>query len=426
MRLSPCPQLTTQSYVTNTKTCGLPQRGHRQHTPFSVTALLPFGAAVLLTLTSASPGAVAAISDTEAETELGGVHAELASLHTELEELREDASIKIDHYVEERERLDAVVEAREVAEGNAETARTRRDSTRLTAARRAAAAYKGQDLGMVHAFTGPEGPAGMLERGAYLMLLGERRAADLERAEAARVASDTLTDVLESAEQEQRSATEDAEVAREEAETAVTTQEERSEELMTDQTRLEARLAEERDQGEDEARRESALLNARAAAGTDADSAREPAVTEAGTGDGGDGSCSASDPADGENGKLPDAALCPLPQSGEMLRADAAEAFLELDGAFREEFERPLCVTDSYRPYHEQVRLFQEMLPGMAAQPGTSKHGLGVAVDLCGGVNELDSTEHRWMLETAPEYGWVNPDWARDGFEPWHWEYDPR
>ena len=82
-----------------------------------------------------------------------------------------------------------------------------------------------------------------------------------------------------------------------------------------------------------------------------------------------------------------------------------------------------MCVTDSYRPYHEQVRLFQEMLPGMAARPGTSAHGLGIAVDLCGRVDVLDSAEHRWMLDNAPEYGWETPDWARDGFEPWHWEY---
>ncbi|WP_017608106.1 D-alanyl-D-alanine carboxypeptidase family protein [Nocardiopsis xinjiangensis] len=98
-------------------------------------------------------------------------------------------------------------------------------------------------------------------------------------------------------------------------------------------------------------------------------------------------------------------------------------AFLELDGAFREEFGRPVCVTDSYRPYHEQARLFQEMSPGMAAEPGTSRHGLGVAVDLCGGVEQLGAAEHEWMLDNAPGHGWGNPEWARGGFEPWHWEY---
>ncbi len=123
------------------------------------------------------------------------------------------------------------------------------------------------------------------------------------------------------------------------------------------------------------------------------------------------------------NGRIPASVLCPLPQPGERLRADAAEAFIELDGAYREEFGRPMCVADSYRPYHVQVRLFREMLPGMAARPGTSQHGLGLAVDLCGGVNRLGTVEHEWMLANAPDHGWHNPHWARGGFEPWHWEF---
>ena len=116
--------------------------------------------------------------------------------------------------------------------------------------------------------------------------------------------------------------------------------------------------------------------------------------------------------------------MCTSPLYNASCSADAAVAFMELDGAFHEEFGRPMCVTDSYRPYHEQVRLFQEMSPGMAAEPGTSQHGLGVAVDLCGGVEQLGTAEHEWMLDHAPDHGWVNPEWARGGFEPWHWEYD--
>lgn len=82
-------------------------------------------------------------------------------------------------------------------------------------------------------------------------------------------------------------------------------------------------------------------------------------------------------------------------------------------------------MADSFRPYHEQVRLFQETLPGMAAGPGTSAHGLGLAVDLCGGVHDPESAEHRWMFADGPVHGWENPHWARDGFEPRHREYTP-
>jgi hypothetical protein len=30
------------------------------------------------------------------------------------------------------------------------------------------------------------------------------------------------------------------------------------------------------------------------------------------------------------------------------------------------------------------------------------------------------------MLQNAPRFGWIHPDWAKQGGnreEPWHWEY---
>ncbi|MFW5419432.1 M15 family metallopeptidase [Nocardiopsis sp. CNT-189] len=150
-----------------------------------------------------------------------------------------------------------------------------------------------------------------------------------------------------------------------------------------------------------------------------------PAAVPPGSGSG-NGPCSTAPPAgQRSNGRIPASELCPLAQPGEALRSDAAAAFGRLDTAYRERFGRPMCVTDSYRPIDEQVRLFSEMEPGMAADPGTSTHGLGLAVDLCGGVEREDSAEHRWMLAAAEEHGWHNPPWARGGFEPWHWEFRP-
>ncbi|WP_229826260.1 D-alanyl-D-alanine carboxypeptidase family protein [Nocardiopsis terrae] len=366
---------------------------------------------------------------------------ELASARAEVTALRELAAERIRDYEEENERLDELTEARQEADSRARSAGEHHESSRLRAARQAASAYKGADLGMVQAWTGPEGPAEALERGSYLFLLGEHRSADLTRAQAARVATDTLAEAAGTAEQQQAEAAESAESAREAALEAIAEQEERAEELLRQQTLLEEELAGARDRELDEERLEETLTDARAAAPAEQDRAAEPAppdaaraapeaegagaeeapadVDEARTGDG----CARDDLGGLPNGRLPEAVLCPLPQPGERLRADAAAAFLELDGAFRSEFDRPMCVTDSYRPYHEQVRLFQEMLPGMAARPGTSAHGLGVAVDLCGGVHELGTAEHRWMLDHGPAYGWDNPDWARGGFEPWHWEF---
>jgi D-alanyl-D-alanine carboxypeptidase len=64
----------------------------------------------------------------------------------------------------------------------------------------------------------------------------------------------------------------------------------------------------------------------------------------------------------------------------------------------------------------------------LAAVPGYSDHGWGIAVDINGGVEERSSAQHQWLVENAAEFGWHNPAWAQaDGRKPeaWHWEYRP-
>ncbi|ADH66256.1 D-alanyl-D-alanine carboxypeptidase [Nocardiopsis dassonvillei] len=432
MRTSSCPGSHTLG--DKTKTVG-PAHGKTRGPSvraFSVSTALPAGLAVLLCLSTAAPGAA---SDGDASgSALGSVRVELAALRAGMETLRQEASEKIEHYEAERERLTELTERSREAQERAGEADERGETARLAAARQAATAYKGGELGMVNAWAGPEGPTGMLERGAYLTLLGSHREADVGRAEAARVATDTLAGIAETARTEQAEAVEDARSAREDAVEAVADQEAALEELLEEQTRLEARLAEVRDAEAAERRREEALRDARAAnsSGGSAESAvtavsaeEQEGGEEAPSAEGADRGCTGGVATAHANGRIPESVLCPLPQPGERLRADAAEAFIELDGDYREAFGRPMCVADSYRPYHEQVRLFQEMVPGMAARPGTSQHGLGLAVDLCGGVNRLGTAEHQWMLAHAPEHGWHNPPWARGGFEPWHWEFTP-
>jgi hypothetical protein len=84
-----------------------------------------------------------------------------------------------------------------------------------------------------------------------------------------------------------------------------------------------------------------------------------------------------------------------------------------------------LCVTEGYRSYSEQVAV-KLRLPGLAATPGTSKHGLGLAVDLCGGVQDFANPAHLWLNRWAPLFGWHHPAWAEPSGalpEPWHWEF---
>lgn len=126
------------------------------------------------------------------------------------------------------------------------------------------------------------------------------------------------------------------------------------------------------------------------------------------------------------NGMMPASELCRI-AGGHKLRCDAAAAYGSLAEGYEAHFGKELCITDSYRPYRAQVELIRRK-PGLGAFPGTSNHGWGIAVDLCDGINDFGTPEHRWMQANAEAYGWVNPEWAREGGsrqEPWHWEFVP-
>ena len=137
-------------------------------------------------------------------------------------------------------------------------------------------------------------------------------------------------------------------------------------------------------------------------------------------------SCGKDDPANYANGQLPASALCPLYAAPDQsLRREAALAFNAMSNAYQQQTGSALCIADSYRSYVEQVAIKLER-PGLAATPGTSQHGLGLALDLCGGVQNFSAPAHLWMQRNAPLYGWFHPGWAEPSGvlpEPWHWEF---
>jgi cell wall-associated NlpC family hydrolase len=127
------------------------------------------------------------------------------------------------------------------------------------------------------------------------------------------------------------------------------------------------------------------------------------------------------------NGMIPEAQLCRLGVGTHVLRCDAARAWTALSRAYARRFGEPLCVSDSYRSYQTQVKLFATK-PDLAAPPGTSNHGWGLAVDLCGGVNDFRTSRHKWVADNAPRFRWRHPRWADRGGsrpEPWHFEFGP-
>lgn len=125
------------------------------------------------------------------------------------------------------------------------------------------------------------------------------------------------------------------------------------------------------------------------------------------------------------NGSVPSAELCRLPNSGHLLHPDAALRWWLLSRRFKGRFGVKPCVSDSYRSYQAQAQVY-DAKPGLAARPGTSNHGWGVALDLCGGIESYTSRRHQWLRRSGRQLGWQNPTWARSTGsrpEPWHWEF---
>lgn len=127
-----------------------------------------------------------------------------------------------------------------------------------------------------------------------------------------------------------------------------------------------------------------------------------------------------------DNGTIPLDELDEIPWAkGEYLRPDSAADFNKLNAKFKAKFGYNIGVTDSYRSYAEQVAV-KKRKGNMAATPGTSNHGWGMALDLGTGINNFGTKEHEWMKKNAAEFGWKHPDWAGPSGslpEPWHWEY---
>jgi hypothetical protein len=120
----------------------------------------------------------------------------------------------------------------------------------------------------------------------------------------------------------------------------------------------------------------------------------------------------------GENGKLRDDQLADIGIGNMKAHPKAAEAFKAMRAAAAAEGVN-LGVTGAYRTYERQVQLKQEK-GGLAATPGMSNHGWGLAFDMDFGSN-MNSAGFQWMAKNAARFGIQGP--LQSPFEPWHWEY---
>lgn len=134
---------------------------------------------------------------------------------------------------------------------------------------------------------------------------------------------------------------------------------------------------------------------------------------------------------DGTNGNVPRSAMTALSWCADSagnqqwLRTDAAEAMVRLNAAFSAEFGENIAIDLSYRSYADQVAI-RDALGSIAARPGTSNHGRGLAIDTWEwAAYSFGTPRYDWLVANGPTYGWVSPS-ARSGgsnSEYWHFEY---
>jgi D-alanyl-D-alanine carboxypeptidase len=119
------------------------------------------------------------------------------------------------------------------------------------------------------------------------------------------------------------------------------------------------------------------------------------------------------------NGKIPPTALGKVGDTRHKLWAPAAEKLTQMMADAKAQGVH-IGITDSYRPYEEQVDLVRRKglysQGGLAAKPGTSDHGWGMATDL-----DLNPKALAWMRDNAGKYGFAE-DTPR---ESWHWAFTP-
>ena len=127
-----------------------------------------------------------------------------------------------------------------------------------------------------------------------------------------------------------------------------------------------------------------------------------------------------------DNGRLPNSDLADIP--GGRLRKDAAVAWLAMRAHIGKRNGIWICPTSTrtaYRPYADQEyfwKLYQSGKGALAARPGTSNHGWGIAVDLPSPAMQAA------VRESGHHFGWgirggqLNSDAPS---EAWHAMWHP-
>ena len=132
--------------------------------------------------------------------------------------------------------------------------------------------------------------------------------------------------------------------------------------------------------------------------------------------------------ASGPNGQLPVGSLMQVPFAnpgpgvgtyGSYLRRDAAAALIAANTAAKAATGQSLSLTEGYRDLAgQQYRwgLYTSGRGNLAARPGTSNHGYGLAAD-------LGASARGWLTKNGPAFGWHPTGLGFSQREPWHFDF---
>jgi hypothetical protein len=341
------------------------------------------------------------------------VESQLGELQDQLAQVQQEAQLAIARYHREQEELRRAKAQYQKARDRWLEAKRERERARRDVGQLAADSYRTSGgLLDVSALVQSNGPAALFDRIAAIAIFSLHDSATLARMRRAEAEAAASKESASKAYHKQQRATKRVAQAKDEAEAAVERQKQRVVALRDRQAELQAQLSRAQSAVLALKRQRQAYLDWKASGG-DAAFGCDPDETAVAK--------------EYPNGEIPESALCSLPQPGHMLRPDAAIAFIKLNRAYEKDHGEWICVTDSYRSLETQRILYEEKGPDLAAKPGTSRHGLGIAVDLCGGIESFGTDTYEWMKANAPRFGWYHPAWAEPNGsmpEPWHWEYD--
>lgn len=148
--------------------------------------------------------------------------------------------------------------------------------------------------------------------------------------------------------------------------------------------------------------------------------------------------------ANAENGKLPKEDLSKIDIGGQMWHWAAFCFNMMCDAAKKDKIT--FKNIGDYRPYERQLSMFQDRYSekdegrkpqvtrtwngkkyflkkgkSPSSTPGTSNHGLGLAID----IDVHDGKVAAWLCKNAPTYGFYlqGSDPKSPEFELWHWQY---